>query len=241
MNKLARSFAISCAIVFCSLTSAPTNASDAISSAIQQRMEELQFGGDLEIDGAEILARELLPDLYAARGFQALWTQPGRLDSLAELLQSALAHGLDPEDYVLDHLQTARKQAANGTSLDQADLDILATEAFIRFGYHQRFGKINPQNLDANINFRRELLEDEDPIVSIQELVEADRPLLELVAEYFPRGAYYRGAQQILAAYREIGERMGRTEEASRALLKRAMTGLSLILTRQQRAGPGDD
>ena len=40
-------------------------------------MEELQFGGELEIDGAEILARQLLPELYAARGFQPLWTRPG--------------------------------------------------------------------------------------------------------------------------------------------------------------------
>ena len=186
------------------LTPAPTVASDAISGALQQRLEELQFAGDLEIDGAEILASQLLPELYAARGFLPLWTRPGRLDSLSELLKSAAAHGLDSEDYVIDHLQTARKQAKSGTTLDQADLDILATEALVRFGYHQRFGKINPQNLDANINFRRELLEDEDPIESIQQLIESERPLLELINEYFPRGAYYRGAQQTLAAYREI-------------------------------------
>jgi len=204
MYDLKRVFVISGSFLLFFLPQAPAVPSDAISGALQQRMEELQFGGDLEIDGAEILARQLLPELYAARGFQPLWTRPGRLDSLAELLESAAAHGLDPEDYVIDHLQTARMQAESGTSLDQADLDILATEALVRFGYHQRFGKINPQNLDANINFRRELMEDEGPIESIQELVESERPLPELINEFFPRGAYYRGAQRILAAYREI-------------------------------------
>ena len=204
MLDLNRIFVISGSFLLFLLPQAPAAPSDAISGALQQRMEELQFGGDLEIDGAEILARQLLPELYAARGFQPLWTRPGRLDSLAELLESAAAHGLDPEDYVIDHLQTAREQAESGTSLDQADLDILATEALVRFAYHQRFGKVNPQNLDANINFQRELLEDEDPVESIQELVESERPLPELTDEFFPRGAYYRGAQQTLAAYREI-------------------------------------
>ncbi len=228
----------SCLLLF--LTPAPTVASDAVSGAIQQRMEELQFAGDLEIDGAEILARQLLPELYAARGFQPLWTRPGRLDSLAELLVSAAAHGLDPDDYAIDHLQSARKQAQSGTSLDQADLDILATEALVRFGYHQRFGKVNPQNLDANINFQRELLEDEDPIESIQELAGSDRPLLQLIDEFFPRGAYYRGAQRTLAEYRQIEAAGGWPSVTPGATLREGDDDLRVAEMRRRLAVTGD-
>jgi murein L,D-transpeptidase YcbB/YkuD len=178
--------------------------SDTINAALQQRIEELQFGGRLEIDGTRILADQLLPELYAARDFRPLWTRPGRLDSLVELLESAPAHGLETADYLVNQLQTARKEAQSGTRLDKADLDILATEALARFGYHQRYGKVNPQNLDANVNFRRELMQDRDPIESIQELIESERPLPQLADEFFPRSVYYRGAQQALTAYREI-------------------------------------
>ncbi|MDJ0927649.1 MAG: L,D-transpeptidase family protein [Gammaproteobacteria bacterium] len=203
-------------------------------------MEELLFGGNLEIDGAEILARELLPELYAARNFQPLWTRPGRLDSLIELLETAPAHGLDPEDYVVDHLQTARAQAASGGSLDQADLDILATEAFVRFGYHQRFGKVNPQNLDANINFRRDLVDDQEPIESIQALIASERPIRDVIDEFFARGAYYRGAQQVLAAYREIEAAGGWPAVTAGATLREGDDDPRVAEMRRRLAATGD-
>jgi murein L,D-transpeptidase YcbB/YkuD len=204
MPVLKRLHVIAGAFLLLCAPSLPAVAAEDIAAALQQRMEELQFGGRLQIDGSRILADRLLPELYAARDFRPLWTRPGRLDSLLELLESAPEHGLKPADYLVNQLQTARKQAQSGTNLDKADLDILATEAFARFGYHQRYGKVNPQNLDANVNFRRELMEDKDPIESIQELIESERPLPQLADEFFPRSVYYRGAQQALAAYREI-------------------------------------
>lgn len=225
---------------FMFLLSFPATAADSISEALQQRIEELQFAGDLEIDGAEILARGLLPEIYAARDFRPLWTRPARLDSLVELLESAPASGLDPEDYVVDHLQTARQQAQGGTSLDQADLDILATEALVRFGYHQRFGKVNPQNLDANINFRRELLEDEDPVTSLQEIIESERPLSELIDEILPRGAFYRGTQQALASYREIEAAGGWPSVTSGATMREGDDDPRVTEIRRRLAVTGD-
>ncbi len=240
MIDLLRVFLVSGFLFLFLLPSAPAAASDAVSEALQQRMEELLFGGNLEIDGAEILARELLPELYAARNFQPLWTRPGRLDSLIELLETAPAHGLDPEDYVVDHLQTARAQAASGGSLDQADLDILATEAFVRFGYHQRFGKVNPQNLDANINFRRDLVDDQEPIESIQALIASERPIRDVIDEFFARGAYYRGAQQVLAAYREIEAAGGWPAVTAGATLREGDDDPRVAEMRRRLAATGD-
>ena len=43
-------------------------------------------------------------------------------------------------------------------SLQQrAAADIGMTDALIRLGYHQRFGKVNPYDLDPMWNFSREL------------------------------------------------------------------------------------
>ena len=218
----------------------PALASDPVSTALQQRLEELQFGGQLEIDGARILAQQLLPELYAARNFRPLWTQPGRLDSLTELLESASAHGLDPADYLTGHLRTAREQAQSGSDLDLADLDILATEAFARFGYHQRYGKVNPQNLDANVNFRRELMEDRDPIESIQQLIGSDRPLTELADEFFLRSAYYREAQQVLATYREIAAAGGWPAVTPGATLREGDDDPRVAIMRRRLAVTGD-
>ena len=240
MFDLIRLFLVAGFLFLFSLPLAPAAAADAVSEALQQRMEELLFSGNLEIDGAEILARELLPELYAARDFQPLWTRPGRLDSLVELLESVTDHGLDPEDYVIDHLQTARAQAESGESLDQADLDILASEAFVRFGYHQRFGKVNPQNLDANINFRRDLLEDEDPVESIQELIASERSLLAITNEFFARGAYYRGAQQVLAEYREIEASGGWPAVTAGATLREGDDDPRVAEMRRRLAATGD-
>ncbi len=54
-------------------------AQDAVAEALYQRMEELLFGGDLQIQGNPIAAREVLPELYAARNFQPLWISNDRI------------------------------------------------------------------------------------------------------------------------------------------------------------------
>ena len=132
----------------CLLQPMVSAADEAVSEAINQRMEELLFSGDLEIDGAAIAARELLPQIYASRNFLPLWHSDTHIQELLAVLDTAPDHGLELEDYYVDPLRTMVAQPhSKRSALDIADLDILLTESLIRFGYHQRFGKVNPGSL----------------------------------------------------------------------------------------------
>lgn len=178
---------------------------DAISEALYSRMEELQFGGDLEINGAAVAARDVMPEIYASRDFQPLWTRPARIQELLELLDTAPDHGLDPDDYYVDQLRALiARQEESGSPLDAADLDILLTEALGRFVYHQLFGKVNPTGLDSNINFRREFLTGDGPVTAVPSVVADSTPLQDQLQQALPRGPVYRALQQALADYRAM-------------------------------------
>ena len=198
--------------VFLILTAfAPAGAqADAVADALHNRMEELQFTGNLEIGGARIAAHEILPALYANREFQPLWTDEARIHELLALLETASEHGLETEDYYVAELKSQVAEARTiDAPLDKADRDILLTEAFIRFGYHQLFGKVTPGVLDSNINFSRKFLDGREPIMAIPEIIGSAKPLQKQLDDNVHRGPVYRQLQRHLADHRQIAEAGG--------------------------------
>ena len=192
------------AFIFISSTFQPVSA-DAVAEALSDRMDELLFGGDLEINGAGIGGQDVLPEIYASRSFEPLWIDDARIQELLAMLDTAPEHGLDPNDYYVEQIRSliARTQAA-GSALDVANLDILLTAALTRFGFHQLFGKVNPATLDSNINFRREFLFAEGPVAAIPQVIASPEPLQEQLDKAIPRGPVYRAMQKILVDYRAI-------------------------------------
>ena len=173
---------------------------DAVSEALSDRTDELLFGGDLDIDGAGIGGRDVIPEIYASRNFEPLWTEAARIQELLALLDTAPEHGLDPDDYYVAQIRSLVAQLeTSDVALDVADLDILSTAALLRFGYHQVFGKVNPASLDSNINFRREFLYEKGPVKAIPMVITSPRSLEEQINEAVPRGPVYQALQQALA------------------------------------------
>ena len=178
---------------------------DTVAEALSGRMEELSFGGHLAIDGADIGGRDVIPEIYASRNFEPLWTDADRIQELLVMLDTAPEHGLNPDDYFVSQIRSLVAQLEDSdVALDRANLDILLTTALGRFVYHQLFGKVNPESLDSNINFRRELLYDEGPVIAIPKAIASAEPLQEQLNQAIPRGPLYRTMQQILSDYRAI-------------------------------------
>ncbi len=177
----------------------PVFADEAIDSEIKNKIEGLQTSGSLQIESAEIATKELLVQLYSSRNYQPLWINRERVDDLVLYLKTAPQHGLLIQDYYVNEIE--RLQAQDNR---QAELDILASEAFIRFGYHQRFGKVNARDFDSNINFKRELLPDRTSIGLIEDLASSSESLEEMVDQIIPRGPMYRAVQETLEHYLEL-------------------------------------
>jgi murein L,D-transpeptidase YcbB/YkuD len=178
---------------------------DPVADALATRMDELQFSGDLQIGDAQIAARRLLPVIYADRDFRPLWTDEGRIRELLELLETAPEHGLVTADYHVDELRRQMTVArSSGSALEAADLDILLTEALLRFGYHQTFGKVRPAGIDDNINFDRRFMTADGPVKGVPHVIAAREPLAKLFDDYLKRGPVYRQIQRHLSEHRKI-------------------------------------
>lgn len=214
---------------------------DSVADALSSRMEELQFAGDLQIGGARIAARGLLPAIYADRDFRPLWDNEGRVRELLDLLETAPKHGLDTADYYLDQL---RRQVTavrgGGSALEAADLDILLTEAFIRFGYHQTFGKVNPAGLDANINFDRHFLTAEGPVKGVQRAIATPEPFEKQIDDYLKRGPFYWQSQRHLAEHRKIAAAGGWPTVPTGDTLRLGDRDPRVVALRQRLAVTGD-
>ena len=173
--------------------------------AIGAEIEQLRYSGRLSVGEVDVASGALLADVYERRGFKPAWSGIDRMEALIELVRATAADGLDPEDYHLSDLERVHEMLVNGRELnaqERAALDIALTDSLIRLGYHQRFGKVNPHDLDPEWNFSRELL-GRNPAAVIQGAFDADS-LTDFRDEVFPRVELYRQLQSFLAEYRRI-------------------------------------
>ena len=101
---------------------------DAVVEAVRQRVDDLSASGNLTIEGEHLVAARSLPTLYELHGYQPFWDSR-RIASLISLVRGSADDGLTPADY---HLAALEKLAAsNGTPLQSAQLDLIATDAYV--------------------------------------------------------------------------------------------------------------
>ncbi len=109
--------------------------------------------------GEPLRAGPWLRRFYAERDYRPAWvaeaTPTAALDSLLRALRGAELEGLRPTDYHLLTLATllaaARHELRRGAEPDPAtlaDLDLLATDAYLTYGSHLLSGAVDPVTLD---------------------------------------------------------------------------------------------
>jgi murein L,D-transpeptidase YcbB/YkuD len=167
---------------------------------IRQYSEAILEGDDGVIAGQQIAAVTLLPDFYARRGFQPVWSSPGRFQELLKVLQQSAEHGLKPEDY---HYPVLSTWPDTSSPAQQAARDVLATDALIRLGYHLHLGKIDAAALDPDWNLTRRL-HNEEPITVLERAVTAPDLANFLNTELAPSGPFYAGLRAALRRYRQL-------------------------------------
>jgi L,D-transpeptidase YcbB len=183
----------------------PSAQAGEVEESLRNRIEDLRSGGNLQIEGVSIAATKFLMGFYEKRGFAPAWTDSRNLNALLGVLAHIGQEGLDPEDYLLSILRqyTTRGDGIRSLSPRQrADMDILLTESLIRLDYHLRFGKTNPEALDANWNFTQRL-SDRDPIEVVEGIL-ASASLDRFLRDEIPQLPFYERLKTALARYRAI-------------------------------------
>src|SRR5579875_2512965 len=119
----------------------------------------------------------------------------------AALLEEALAHagddGLDPADY---HVAALASQLAPRTAKAAAALDLLLTDAFLRYAHDLRIGRISPKDVDDEISLPAQHF---DAAAALAVALAHD-DLAQLLAELPPPEPDYARLKDALRRYRAI-------------------------------------
>lgn len=182
----------------------PVKASDT-----RQDIEQLLGIDELTIRGVDILTEGLILDTYEDHGFAPYWTSEEKIEELMKLINGAADHGLKPSDYNIEVLNEVLKLRQEQPSAEiEAEADILLTESLFRYGYHRRFGKVKGNELDPNINFRRQTFHQQAPSRTLEQALESSS-LTDFIEMVAPTGPIYRQLQAKLKFYRDIANKGG--------------------------------
>ena len=156
-------------LVYSLFTSGTVNAA-AGNQPLQSRMSQLAERGSLELEGEVINSTQFLPEFYRQRDYRLAWNaHMDNARALSDRILSSHEEGLVPADYHAAAIQRllAESSGKRLSEARQVDLDIMLSEALARYAYHLRFGKVNPQRLDADWNMQRSF-KGQDPVVDGQ-------------------------------------------------------------------------
>ena len=212
-------------------------AANPVTEALRERVETINAGGTVSVDGEPLFASRTLGKLYAENGYTPLWDR-ARLVSLVEVLKDIEDDGLRPDDYHLKPLQ-ALMQRKPLPPVEQAKLDLLATDSYALLLYHLYFGKVDPVSLDANWNFGTRAIREVDAITFVRDAIARNR-LLANVQAARPQHPLYKAGRESLAAYRNIAALGGWPRIPEGPVLKVGATDPRVPLLRKRLAITGD-
>ncbi len=216
--------------------------SAAAENVLQQELQKSE-NGRLMIGQSDIAALDMIKNLYQYNDYRLYWNKQSMVDVLLQAIRNSKTLGLNPDDY---HLQTLTARLQKGfldnvmglSDSEQAQLDILLTDALLRLGYHLNFGKVVPGTLDPDWNLRREFLSS-DPVAKLSYTMGAEDRLSRFLEQSGDRGVIYEGLIDALKKYRSIAKHGGWQVVPAGEVLKPGMRDprVPLIAARLQATG----
>ena len=143
----------------------------SIDERLQDKIGQLHATHKLFIGNSEIVGVKIIHEFYARRNFEPAWNERSKIEELLTIIRNVSDEGLNPEDYSLSDLENL--YAIPNKSIEQsADFDILLSDSLLRLGFQRRFGKVDPNTLDPNWNFSRDI-EGKDPAEIMQAAIDS--------------------------------------------------------------------
>ncbi|NHQ59977.1 L,D-transpeptidase family protein [Chlorobium sp. BLA1] len=195
------------------------------------------------VQGAElslvegISFRNRLARFYAARGYRPVWIKRTMITELITAIESAADDGLDPADYHIRALRVFYNQPPQ-TPQQEANCDLLLSDAFLTLATHLRYGKVDPVSLDPNWNIndfhRSTALE-----YRLQNAVTAER-IAAVLAELRPQHSEYLQLRKGLIRNRALAKDGGWPVVPDLTGLKEGVTDNRVLPLRKRLVVSGD-
>jgi murein L,D-transpeptidase YcbB/YkuD len=210
------------------LVAAPANVTvSPLAEAIRERVDHLRYEQQHDVRGARIIVDDLVAKYYEGQQFQPAWQDPAKLDQLIAGIDDLRNDGLDPNDYHVEALRSYRldiRMKSPLTLQERADMELLATDAFMLGLYHVYIGKVDPEKLSSQWNFAQR------PTPSVDEALQRFKARLaageinDAFAAVRPTHPWYQRGRERLQEYRAIAAAGGWPSIADGPVLKPGMS-----------------
>ena len=176
-------------------------AAQTVQETLRARVEQIHDAPAPAVRGTRLRRAEAVSHFFQARGFQPAWTVPAGAEQILASIRGIAADGLNPTDYHPDRIQ-ALLAAVTRTADDDADLQLLLTDAVAALVDDARYGKVRPVALDRRWNV--DPRDGAPPLESELVDIAAASSLEQAIDARKPGHFIYRGLRQALAAMRTL-------------------------------------
>lgn len=176
-------------------------AAQTIQESLRIRVEHLHDAESAAVRGARLRREEAVTHFFQARGFEPAWTIPAAANEILAAIRDSASDGLNPADYHLDRIQAllgAPKRAAD----EEADLQLLLSDAVAALVDDVRYGKVRPVTLDRRWNV--DPREGAPPLESELAALASAPSVAPAIEARKPDHFIYRGLKHALAEMRAI-------------------------------------
>jgi len=221
---------------------APGAAASPQSEALRLRVDELRYAQDFSVRGERIILADAVATLFEDRQFAPAWSTGTRLDHLIAALRDVELDGLNPADYHYEALQELRAELRSEKSLpetEQADLELLATDAMALALFHLYGGKVDPVKLSTQWNYPAREVRTPDARELLTRAIDSGR-IVETFIQIRPEHAWYRRGREHLREYRRIAATGGWPDVPDGPTLKPGMTDARVRVLRRRLEITGD-
>lgn len=231
-----RCFGLAALLVVLAWTFPATAARAAASPLAPLIAQSLLDPAPLVVDGAKLDAT-VLRALYDGRGSEPLWVESPhageRIAAVLGALRQVDREGLEPKAYWVDQIEALR---GAGDPLQLAYLDMLISDAVMRYGVHVRTGARRPRLTIPSLD---PAVDDPDPVPIA--LAAASAPdVAAYLGQLPPESPQYRALRDTLAWYRALDARGGWPSLPDGPKLTPGTTDPAIPLLRERLRTTGD-
>ena len=220
--------------------------SERVREGLRTRIEAAGIPPKIAVGDELIHASVALPLFYERRVFLPAWSDDkgpfSQVDSLVQAIQDAHLEGLRAEDYhvksilsILDELHQSQKANKPFSPGALIDLDLLCTDAYLIYGSHLLFGRINPITIHAEWNAKRK---ETDLARVLEESLQKEQITSSL--QSFVGHPGYKRMRQALAHYRKISAMGGYILVPPGPKMQKGDRGERVIALRKRLMASGD-
>ncbi|NIQ94822.1 MAG: hypothetical protein GWO11_03655, partial [Desulfuromonadales bacterium] len=138
---------------------------ELVGDSLVSRLEHVETEPVLQMGGRRIVLRNDLLRFYSGNGYDPVWIADrgvkDETEELVEVLRAASEQGLCPEDYHLVYIEELLQLNAEARRYELllhvrhlADLEMLLTDAFLRYTDHMTAGRVAPDAVMAGWHTR---------------------------------------------------------------------------------------